>query len=102
MAPRAGCRIAHTGKREADGALACGLARAVSIGPGKPFWGQDGGRVVGQREDRRMGVYAPQLQKGDLCLLLPPTSVGSSSVGPFRFLINSSKRIPALGRGHTC
>lgn len=50
--------------------------------------------MVGQREDRRMGVYAPQLQKGT-CVSCPPTSVGSSSVGPFRFSltpVNASQR----------
>lgn len=54
--------------------------------------------MVGQREDRRMGAYVPQLQKGT-CVSCPPTSVGSSSVGPFRFSLTPVNTHPSAGQG---
>lgn len=52
----------------------------------------------GWPEDRRMGAYAPQLQKGT-CVSCPPTSVGSSSVGPFRFSLTPVNTHPSAGQG---
>ena len=54
--------------------------------------------MVGQLEDGRVGAYAPQLQKGTRASS-PATSVGSSSVGPFRFSLSPVNTHLSTGQG---
>lgn len=60
-------------KREADGTLACGLARSFHQGTQDALLGAGcGEQVVGKWKERGMGPYAPQHTKRHVPLPLCP------------------------------